>query len=125
MSVDPSSSLDALVERARALLGRADGGGPGPFTGEAADGMVRCEVGPDGRVRSLDVDPRMLRLPLQDICRDVVTAVNQALDARPGRPDTGPLLEGLRDLQEQSVAEMRSITRVFTAALHEAVEDRP
>jgi hypothetical protein len=120
MTVDPSVSLEALVERTRALVAGADGGEPGSFRGEAAGGMVGCEVGVDGRVRSLTVDPRMLRQPLEDICRGIITAVNQALDARPQRPDTGPVLAQLRVVQEESLAEMRKITQAMTAALHAA-----
>jgi hypothetical protein len=120
MIVDPSISLDALVERTRALLAGANGGEPGPFRGEAADGMVRCEVGADGRIQSLTVDPKMLRQPLEDICHGIVTAANQALDARPLRPDTEPMLAQLRVVQEESVAEMRKITQAMTAALQAA-----
>jgi hypothetical protein len=120
MTVDPSASLDELVERTRALLAGTNGAEPGPFVGEAADGMVRCEVGADGHVQSLTVDPKLARQPLADICRDITAAVNQALDARPQRPDTAPMLAELRQVQEDSVAEMRKITQAMTAALNSA-----
>jgi hypothetical protein len=122
--MDPASSLDALVERTRALLGGPDGAEPGPFVGESAEGMVRAEVGAEGRVQSLRVDPRMLRGPLEDICREVVVAVNQALDARPARPDTAPLLAELRAVQEESVGEMQRISASFSDALREVVRGR-
>jgi hypothetical protein len=121
MTVDPSTSLDELVERTRALIENAQGGEPGPFVGEAADGQVRCEVGPDGRVQSLTVDPVLARQPLADICREITTAVNAALDARPQAPATAPLLAELRQVQEDSVTEMRKITQAMTAALNSAV----
>jgi YbaB/EbfC DNA-binding family len=120
MTVDPSTSLDELVERTRALLAGTSGGEPGPFVGEAAEGMVRCEVGADGRVQTLRVDPKMARQPLEDICRDITTAVNAALDARPQAPSTAPLLAELRQVQEDSVTEMRKITQAMTAALNSA-----
>jgi hypothetical protein len=120
MNGDPASSLDAIVEKTRALIEGSQGGDPGPFTGQAADGMVTCEVDAGGHVRSIDVDPRLLRRPLEELCGNVAAAVNEALDARPGRPDTGPLLQELRAVQEQSVIEMRQITQAFTTSLRKA-----
>lgn len=117
-SADPATALDDLVGRAlRLMSGGQDEAAEGPFTGTAADGLVRCEVGPDGRVRSVDLDPRVLRLPLAELSAHLRTAVNEALDARPAPPDTSQLLDGLRAVQEQSVLEMRRITQAFSAAL--------
>lgn len=124
-SNDPASALDALVGKTLGLLaGTAAQEQPGPFTGIAADGLIRCEVGADGRVRSVEVDPRALRLPAEDLGQHLVSAINEALDARPGRPDTGPLLDELRAVQEQSVVEMRRITQAFTEALNQSVAGR-
>lgn len=126
MEVDPAQSLDALIERARsAMSGVAPSSeSSGPFLGEAADGLVTAEASLEGKVRTLHIDPKMLRQPIEDICRDVVTAVNAALDARPGRVDTGPLMEELRAVQEQSVQEMAKISSAFSDALARAVASK-
>ena len=96
----------------------------GPFVGTAADGLITAEAGAEGRVRSVTIDPKMLRRPVEDVCRDVVAAVNAALDARPGRVDTGPLLEELRAVQEQSVQEMAKISSAFSDALAQAIASK-
>jgi DNA-binding protein YbaB len=122
---DPSQALDALVDRARAALaGVAPAESSAPFVGEAADGLITAEAGAEGRLRSLTIDPKMLRQPIEDICRDVVTAVNAALDARPGRVDSGPLLEELRAVQEESVQQMAKISSAFSDALAQAIASR-
>lgn len=126
MEADPAQSLDALIERARSAM---SGVAPspessGPFLGEAADGLVTAEASLEGKLRTLHIDPKMLRQPIEDICRDVVTAVNAALDARPGRVDTGPLMEELRAVQEQSVQEMAKISSAFSDALARAVASK-
>jgi DNA-binding protein YbaB len=115
---DPAQALDTLVEQVRAALGGSVPEQPqGPFAGEAADGRVRAEVDVDGRLRELHLDPKVLREPLDDVAAAVVVAVNAALDARPARANTGPLLEQLRSVQEESVVQMARITEAFTAAL--------
>ena len=92
-----------------------------PFVGEAADGMVYAEVDATGRLSTLRIDPKLAREPLEDISAYVQTAVNAALDAHPGRPDVGPLLDELKEVQERSVAEMARISQAFTAALNQAM----
>ncbi len=119
---DPSQALDALIERARAALAGAAPAEPaGPFLGEAADGLITAEASAEGRLRSLTIDPKMLRQPIEDICRAVMFAVNAALDDRPGRVDSGPLLEELRAVQEESVQQMAKISSAFSDALAQAM----
>lgn len=122
MDVDPTESLNALVDRARAALaGMQPPTADGPLVGEAADGLVRAEVGADGRLRTLDVDPKMLRQPLEDLCAQIVGAVNAALDAGPDRISTGPLIDELKAVQEQSMQEMTKISAAFSSALNSAL----
>lgn len=120
---DPSDALAQLVERARTAMA---GGTPSvpeePFVGEAADGQVRAEVGADGRVRSLRIDPMLARRGLDEISQHVVTAINAALAARPAAADTGPLIAELKAVQEQSVAEMSRISQAFSTALAQALQ---
>lgn len=118
MESDPSESLDALITRARAAMsGVLPAESTGPYIGEAADGLVTAEATAQGKLRSLTIDPKLLRQPIEDICRHVVTATNAALDARPAGVDSGPLLAELRAVQEQSVQEMTKISQAFSDAL--------
>jgi DNA-binding protein YbaB len=89
--------------------------------GEAADGQVRAEVGADGRVRNLRIDPLLARRGLDEISGHVVAAVNAALDARPAAVDAAPLLAELKAVQEQSVVEMARISQAFSTALEQAM----
>jgi DNA-binding protein YbaB len=122
VQTDPTQSLNALIERARAAM---SGGGapstPGPLIGESSDGMIRAEIGTDGRIRFLQVDPKMLRQPLEDLCAHIVTAINAGLDARPDQIDTRPLLQELKAVQEQSAEEMAKISAAFSDALARAL----
>ena len=122
MTIDPADSLDALIERARAAFISGSPEAPGPFTGEADEGRVRAQVALDGRLVSLSLDPDLQGRALPALGAAVVAAVNAALDARPvGAPDSAALLANLREVQEQSVVEMRRITQSLTAALTETV----
>lgn len=121
MTEQPVDALAALVERARAAIAGAPVGVPdGPLRATAADGMVTAEVTPEGRVRSIEMDPKMMRRPSEDICAAIAVAVNDALDLRPSAPGTGPILDELRAVQEQSVTEMARISQAFTDALTKA-----
>ena len=119
---EPADSLDRLVERTRqALASVTDGDVVGPFVGEADEGRVRAEVAPDGRLLSVSIDPEVTR-SVTAIGPLVVAAVNAALDARPGRAvDLSALAENLREVQEQSVVEMRRITQSLAGALADTV----
>ena len=122
MDVDPAQALQALIDRARAAMSQPPpGAAPGPFIGAAADGLITAEADTAGRIRSLHIDPKLLRQPLEDTCDQVVAAVNAALDARPGRTDTRPLIEELQAVQEQSVQEMAKISQAFSDALARAL----
>lgn len=113
----PVDSLAALVERARsAIAGSPQTPPDGPLRGVAADGMVTAEVTAEGRVSSIEMDPKMMRRPSEEICDEIRAAVNEALDQRPSGT-TGPILEELRAVQEQSVHEMAKISQAFTDAL--------
>ncbi len=122
MDVDPAESLTALLERARAAMSGAAVvvADPGPTEGSAADGLITAEASAEGRLCRVSADPRLLRLPLEEICAQLVLAVNAALDAQPGRADAGPLLAELQAVQEQSVTVMAQLSAAFTDALAKA-----
>lgn len=118
MATDPAAELDALVEQVRAALGGARPAVPdGPFTGDALDGRVRAEVDAGGRLARLDLDPKVLREPLEQIAAAITAAVNAALDRRPAAPDLAGLSAQLQQVQQESVAQMARITQAFSEAL--------
>lgn len=60
-------------------------------SGQAADGRVSAVAGPDGRLRELNLDPRVMRMASEDLAREILTAVNAALDdLRAGIPHLDP-----------------------------------
>lgn len=122
MTSVPTDSLTALIERARSAMAGNIQPDAEPVTGEAADGLVRATIGTDGRLQELTVDPKLLRRPLEEMCAEIVLAVNTAIDARPDRIDTAPLLNELRSVQEQSVVEMNKISTAFSEALNRALQ---
>ena len=95
-------SIDQLLEDTRRVLAEMRPGAgtppdPGELRGEgeAADGQVRAVAGPSGsgksgmvravagaggRLESLTVNPRALRLGSEALCEQIVVAVNAALD---------------------------------------------
>ncbi|GGP91597.1 YbaB/EbfC family nucleoid-associated protein [Streptosporangium pseudovulgare] len=104
---------DMLSESVRSL-GEADGAQDSEWEtlrggGQAADGQVSVLVGPDGRLREVNLNPRVMRMASEDLAREILTAVNAALDDLrmnvPGLdpatvPDPGALarsLEGVHD----------------------------
>jgi YbaB/EbfC DNA-binding family len=117
MSDDPVQAMDALLDRLVAAL--AGGGRPsGELTsGSAADDLITAAVTPDGRVASIQLDPRMARHPEQ-IAAGIVTAVNQAARARPpeaaGRPAA---IDDLRAIQADSLELTKQLTGSLVTAL--------
>ncbi|MFG1755273.1 YbaB/EbfC family nucleoid-associated protein [Streptosporangium sandarakinum] len=75
---------DMLSESVRAL-GETDGAQDSEREalrgcGQAADGQVRVLVGPDGRLREVNLNPRVMRMASEDLAREILTAVNAAVD---------------------------------------------
>ncbi|MFF4419006.1 YbaB/EbfC family nucleoid-associated protein [Streptosporangium sp. NPDC001559] len=99
---------DMLAEGIRSLSLLEGLGDPAENTlqgsGQAADGQVSVLVGPDGRLAALNLNPRVMRMASEDLAREILTAVNAALDdlraSIPGLdpaaiPDPGRLAESL------------------------------
>jgi DNA-binding protein YbaB len=111
------SSLEALVTQARAALaGRlpdSTQATAGPYLGSAADGLITAEVSIEGRVRSLAIDPSVLRRPLADVTAEILAAVNGALAARPGKVDFAPVADALRAMREQARTELTAIVQAM------------
>lgn len=115
--------LEAIVEQVRSALEASASEDPtatpdraaldaslSELVGEAADGLVRAVVGPDGRLRLLTIAPELMRRPLADVGVDVRTAINAALGARPGAVDASPLIDVLRSVRDQAMQEMGVVT---------------
>ncbi|MFF0578829.1 hypothetical protein [Streptosporangium saharense] len=117
-----TEDFDRFLEEARRALDAADrppsdeelpGG-----EGTAADGRIVARVSPDGLLTSLQADPRVMRMGLQELCDQVVHAVNAALgdlrsnlDARHGAVDLTGLAETLGTVQEESLRKMNDFVR--------------
>jgi DNA-binding protein YbaB len=130
-----SGGLDRLLEDTRRVLDemRSAGGEP-PEEGdelrgeaEAADGQVRAVAVAGGRLESLTVNPRAMRLGSEALCEQIVAAVNAALDdlrartaeraAAAGGADPAALAERMRDLHAESVRQMDMFTQGIRDAL--------
>jgi hypothetical protein len=121
------AQVDQLLAQLRQTLDTMRPGSPEAgaaredAAGEAADGRVRAVVR-DGRLESVRLDPRVMRLSSEDLGEQIVTAVNAALAAArqpaagvPATVDPARLAEQLREVQHASVRQM--------SAFGQAIED--
>lgn len=133
LGVDGLDRLLADTGRAlQAIRSGAPAGGdgtPAEGTGTAADGQVRAVVRAPGTVTGLDVDPRLLRRPAEEVSAEIIVAVNAALaDLRSRAAEATAAAGGadLRALQEQLTAvhgeSIRQMSR-FTSAINGAVAE--
>ncbi|WP_188189685.1 YbaB/EbfC family nucleoid-associated protein [Nonomuraea sp. SYSU D8015] len=133
-----AEGLDRIIERAQQALASAQaaGGGSAGGTsrdqstalqgeGTAANGRVRATVAPGGRLSSLTVDPRLMRAGSEEMCAEIVKAVNAAVDDLRAKavqqagasPDAEELSATLLTLQQESVRQMEK----FTQAINDVV----
>lgn len=92
-SIRSLSEPESPLESAEETLGGS---------GQAAGGHVSVLVGPDGRLRELNLNPRVMRMASEDLAREVLMAVNAAIDdLRAGIPGLEPaVIPDLRKLAE-------------------------
>ncbi|GGK69591.1 hypothetical protein Ppa06_37190 [Planomonospora parontospora subsp. parontospora] len=130
--------LDRVIEQARQALVSAQEPGDGSADsasgrlgmalqgeGVAAQGRVRATVAPGGRLSSLTVDPRLMRAGSEEMCAEIVKAVNAAVDdlrvkvteQAGASPDVEELSSTLLTLQQESVRQMEQ----FTQAINDVV----
>jgi hypothetical protein len=88
--------------------------------GESAERRVRAELGPDGRLERLHLDPRALRLGSADLAAQIVAAVRTAQDAwaepRPEPAGAGPDAEDVtRRLEEIQASAESGFSWLMTA----------
>jgi DNA-binding protein YbaB len=119
-------ALGALGAGGRARGDDADGKADGkadadPVTGagSAADGKITAKVAAGGHLEELTVDPRLLRSGAEELCAQIKTAVNAAMDdlrthtaqASPATMDPAALAGMLEELQTESVRQMSQFTQ--------------
>ncbi len=129
--IDPSG-LDGTLADVVAALGRAqapssdqDEPEPAIGTGEAADGRIRVRAVLPGRIENLELDSSSLRLGVEELAREIESAVNSALADLQGRAvaaagpaDLGALTDQLKDIQFDAERQFKKLT----ASLVEAQE---
>jgi hypothetical protein len=93
-------------------------------TGTGAGGQITATVRAGGKVESVQLDPRALRLGAQALGEQVTVAVNAALDdLRTKAGGAGPvvvppaLAEQMQQLQDQSVQQMQLFSQGIAAAV--------
>jgi DNA-binding protein YbaB len=94
-------------------------------TGEAYEGQVRAGAS-DGRLERLEVEPKLMRLPPEQLAPHLVAAANAALDdlrAKTPATDAGSavdpavLAERLGEVTNEGLARMASISQGLTEAI--------
>ena len=124
-----SAGLDELLASTRRALesvrGARPADGEAPVgVGTAADEQVRVTATAPGELTGLEIDPRLLRLPVAELSAHLRNAVNAALaDLRAkavesATPvDVGRLSSQLVDLHNESIRQMERFTSAITGAV--------
>ncbi|MFI6514814.1 YbaB/EbfC family nucleoid-associated protein [Spirillospora sp. NPDC050679] len=122
------ADLDRMLSEARRTLeSMRTGGAPAPSddkpvegVGEAADGRVRVTTVTGGRLKKVELDPRAMRLPSQELGEHIVAAANAALDdlrakaASAGAAeavDTAALGKRVEEIQNESLRQMTTLSQ--------------
>ncbi|MFI0404523.1 YbaB/EbfC family nucleoid-associated protein [Actinomadura sp. 3N508] len=119
------NEFERMLSETRSLLDQVHGGGARPpgteeveGQGTAADGKVRVVAGAGGELTSVELDPRAMRMPSEELAEEIRTAVNDALRelrAKSRTADTAidpEVLAGrLRDAQDQGLRQMAAFTQ--------------
>jgi DNA-binding protein YbaB len=130
------NEFDDLFEQARQALDQVrrqaasdpDAPEPEPVTAEAADGQVRAVMTPAGKLAELNVEPKLLRQGIEEVCAQLVIAVNDAIDqlrarSRPvGAVDPEALATTLREVQTESVRRMAAFGTVVDDVVNRLVQ---
>jgi DNA-binding protein YbaB len=121
MTGDPSpKGLEQLLEQTRSVADAVRGSTEDiedlRGEGESADGQVRAVAPPGGRLASLEIDQRAMRMASQELAEHVVAAVNAALEdlqaksrEQAGASRVDP--EKLRALRQASTEQMAAYAR--------------
>ncbi|WP_235828256.1 YbaB/EbfC family nucleoid-associated protein [Actinomadura rubteroloni] len=127
------NELDRILTETRRTLESLRGGMAAPppeapdveGVGEAADGRVKVTAGTGGRLKSVTLDPRALRMASHELGEAFVAAANAALDdlrsqaasAAGDVVDTAALGTRGEEIQNESVRQMQQITQALNDAV--------
>ncbi|MFG2006600.1 YbaB/EbfC family nucleoid-associated protein [Spirillospora sp. NPDC048911] len=102
--------------------------------GLAADGRVKATVSLGGRLKSVEMDPRAMRLASAALGEEIVVAVNAALDdlrtkaaaaaATGDTVDTAALGKQVEEIQNQSLRQMELITQALNDTISKIGNNR-
>lgn len=122
-----AEGLDRIFADTRRALAAVRGDAPStdaePVEGQgsAQDDLLRVSVRAPGTVTQVHVDPRLMRLPSQELATSIAEAVNAALaDLRTKvvvAADAGALQGDLTELHQQSIRELERFTSGLNAAV--------
>ncbi|GAB7045943.1 YbaB/EbfC family nucleoid-associated protein [Catenuloplanes indicus] len=132
----PEIDLAELLERARAQVAAAQPPVPRPAlddphatgVGMAADGLIRAQMGADGRLVGLSLDERTASLPRHELQQEIIEAVNAAwaslrgageAEAAVSAIDPAALAARLAEVQEQGMRSMHRITEGLADAMRQ------
>jgi DNA-binding protein YbaB len=98
--------------------------------GTAADDQVRASVAVGGRLETLTVNPRLMRMGSEALCEQIVAAVNAAVDdlatkvveSAPEVPDQADLGQQLEEIQTESVRRMETFTQGVADAVAQIMQ---
>ncbi|GAA4099656.1 MULTISPECIES: YbaB/EbfC family nucleoid-associated protein [Actinomadura] len=92
--------------------------------GEAADGRIKVTAEAGGRVKSVDLDQKAMRMSPQELGEQLVVAVNAALEDLRAKAATAGAAqreadpgEQAEDIQNQSLRQMELITQAINDTL--------
>lgn len=129
------SEFERMLQDAQRALGAMRSGAAAPDeadapelegVGEAADGRVKVTTVTGGRLKSVELDPRAMRLASQELGEQIVAAANAALDdlrdkaaaAAPAQTvDTAALARQLQQVQTDGIRQMEQVTGAIEDAL--------
>ncbi|MEU9507611.1 YbaB/EbfC family nucleoid-associated protein [Micromonospora sp. NPDC048170] len=114
------SALEQQLTQARAALREASRDvvprERAESVGEAADGRITVTLGTDGRVSTIEIDPRVLREGSEHLAEELRRAVNAALDGQEPTvdaepmPDLAAMTATLERIQDQGLRQMREMS---------------
>jgi DNA-binding protein YbaB len=121
---DYDGGLGQAVEQMRLLAQMSADGEPPIGRGEAAGGLVRATAA-NGRISAVEINPKAMRLPSQELAEAMTEAANTALadmeskyPALPIPPiDPAALQAQLAEAHDQGIREMRSYTQSIAESL--------
>jgi DNA-binding protein YbaB len=123
-----SDLLDETIKAAERVQ-QASARGREAVRTSAMNGSVQVELGEDGRLSSVELDPEVRRAPVERVAAAILEAVNSALDQQRTQEDL-PLtavdltqvMEQLREVQNSAVPQLRSFVDSLTAAHRDATD---